>query len=416
MGLIENNLLPIAWALLGLSAVTVLWALFWDRPRGRLRCRKCRYRMEGTPPVADGSITCPECGRTHKDERSTRFTRRRWKMGTLALLVALTSWYAVDYHWRFNERGWWGYVPTTLLILHPVPHSLLIDQSEKAWVFAASSSDFGYGDPPLERELEYRVRTAWTWDWQLDCWRWFVKRRFETTRRASEADWADKVICRTYDLSELTLTHRMVFPRDVRGTRMYCWSRPPSNGARLRDSDMGEWTANLTEPLEWLIPRPRYSGKDDCWEYVQLEVGDTFTLICDEERHQLFAAVLAAIREPTQWSIGEKMPDAASLTEHTRAFGESRLVVVAFDIRWLLDRARQRGLIHDDPDSVWEFLGDYFSLFDRELYDGEIDLWQFTTLDTTRILAAGEPRAVVKLANFLEQYAESALAPPKSND
>jgi len=35
------------WVVLGASGLLALWALFWDRPRGRLRCRKCAYEMSG---------------------------------------------------------------------------------------------------------------------------------------------------------------------------------------------------------------------------------------------------------------------------------------------------------------------------------------------------------------------------------
>lgn len=174
MGLIENNLLPIAWALLGLSAVAIPWALFWDRPRGRLRCRKCRYRMEGTPPAADGSITCPECGRTHKDERSTRFTRRRYKTATLAILVALTSWYAVDYHWRFNERGWWGYVPTTALVTLPA--------TAETWLIASDAST----GSALESEIAYRSHEIGMPLWQERLW---VRNLRRSAESRADGDW-----------------------------------------------------------------------------------------------------------------------------------------------------------------------------------------------------------------------------------
>jgi hypothetical protein len=48
----------IALVVLPLGIMVVLAGLFADRSRGRLRCRECRYRMEGAP-----TLRCSECGR-----------------------------------------------------------------------------------------------------------------------------------------------------------------------------------------------------------------------------------------------------------------------------------------------------------------------------------------------------------------
>lgn len=54
------------WVVIALAGLWALWALIWDRPRGRLRCRKCAYDMAGV------GLTCPECGKTHASERALR--------------------------------------------------------------------------------------------------------------------------------------------------------------------------------------------------------------------------------------------------------------------------------------------------------------------------------------------------------
>jgi hypothetical protein len=46
------------WTLAAAGMVLLAWALFWDRSRGRRRCPKCWYNMEGVP-----GLRCPECGR-----------------------------------------------------------------------------------------------------------------------------------------------------------------------------------------------------------------------------------------------------------------------------------------------------------------------------------------------------------------
>jgi hypothetical protein len=162
MGLIENNLLLIARAVFGISVIVFLWAIFWDRARGRSRCRKCRYRMEGTPEADDGTITCPECGRKHKNTRTLRYTRRRWRIALLALTFVLLGGYMANYHWRFRERGWVGYVPTTALILWP-------PNLEKWHAEASNMARLPVGRPTrtgLYDELNYRTFRIGMWGWQ----------------------------------------------------------------------------------------------------------------------------------------------------------------------------------------------------------------------------------------------------------
>src|SRR5262245_47389730 len=80
----------LAWALLALWTVVFVLALFGDRSRGRRRCPRCWYRMEGTP-----GLTCPECGRVATAEGELLRTRRHpwWAaLGVVILLGALASW------------------------------------------------------------------------------------------------------------------------------------------------------------------------------------------------------------------------------------------------------------------------------------------------------------------------------------
>ncbi|MBX3321485.1 MAG: hypothetical protein KF757_00700 [Phycisphaeraceae bacterium] len=168
MGWIVVNLAWFAWALLGAGAIVFCWALFWDRARGRPRCRKCRYRMEGIPAAANGSIVCPECGRQHARARQLLYTRRRWVMAALSLGLVSISWYALAFHWRFRERGWMGYVPTTVLVVLP--------QSADAWYKAG-----GYkgSTAPLTRELLYRADTIGMREWQEYLWVLNLRNRAE---------------------------------------------------------------------------------------------------------------------------------------------------------------------------------------------------------------------------------------------
>src|SRR6185436_16171664 len=85
----------IALALVALGLC--LWALLWDRSRGRRRCPRCWYDMSGAPARADtpgaptDPLTCPECGRQIKHERRLLRTRRRWGWAAASILLLLAA-------------------------------------------------------------------------------------------------------------------------------------------------------------------------------------------------------------------------------------------------------------------------------------------------------------------------------------
>ncbi|MEM0982833.1 MAG: hypothetical protein AAGI17_02665 [Planctomycetota bacterium] len=92
----------------------LVWSLGWSRPRGRLRCPKCWYRMEGIEPTDDG-WRCPECGKLAKRERKLKKTRRRWGIATLASVMLAGSWVLWMQPVRV-KHGWWAIAPTWLLL------------------------------------------------------------------------------------------------------------------------------------------------------------------------------------------------------------------------------------------------------------------------------------------------------------
>ncbi len=113
--------------IVALAGVWLLWAGLWrDRSRGRLRCPKCWYRLDGTADLntEDTStfkaVACPECGRKCKRPRQLLKTRRRWFIATLGVLLLTLSWYGSMVRSRMielKEPFEQAVVPTTAWIL-----------------------------------------------------------------------------------------------------------------------------------------------------------------------------------------------------------------------------------------------------------------------------------------------------------
>ncbi|MEO1583486.1 MAG: hypothetical protein AAFR96_02805 [Planctomycetota bacterium] len=97
-----------------MACIGVAWALFWDRPRGRKRCRRCWYDMSG---ASDAPVECPECGRAHAKPGHLTRTRRRWGAAGAFLVMMMLGGYGVWVVPRVQERGALGGVPTAGLWL-----------------------------------------------------------------------------------------------------------------------------------------------------------------------------------------------------------------------------------------------------------------------------------------------------------
>lgn len=99
-----------ALVIAGGTALLLLWALLGDRMRGRRRCPRCWYLMEGVP-----GLVCPECGRAAKSEAGLFRTRRRWRQALYAMLLACVG-YGVWVAPIVNSRGFLAAVPRPILI------------------------------------------------------------------------------------------------------------------------------------------------------------------------------------------------------------------------------------------------------------------------------------------------------------
>lgn len=153
------------YAVAALSAALVLWALFADRARGRKRCRKCWYDLA---PLGEPPTTCPECGTTHTKPKHLTRTRRRRRLAALGLFVMIVGGYGLWTTPRVIERGWYGAVPTTGLILAapwlpraPMPsNAKLQDPTNESYGFVlrAHEKDRVMNDNPVSLAEELEIR------------------------------------------------------------------------------------------------------------------------------------------------------------------------------------------------------------------------------------------------------------------
>ncbi len=158
--------------LLGAGALGA-WALFWDRSRGRLRCPKCQYRMEGiaasTVERRGKSLTghvCPECGFVAARESELRRTRRRWGAVAVAGLMLLGSHVASSMP-AVQERSYRALIPTWVLVTVWPIEDLAGSPRGTRWAHSG------------QRELHGRLEEHWP-EWMERRW---VRRMLRHERR-----------------------------------------------------------------------------------------------------------------------------------------------------------------------------------------------------------------------------------------
>lgn len=84
----DQVLIVLGWVFGVGGVVLALWAVAWDRSRGRRRCGKCWYDLSES---GETPVTCPECGREHRSVRSMSRTRRRWRLAVAGVVLSVAG-------------------------------------------------------------------------------------------------------------------------------------------------------------------------------------------------------------------------------------------------------------------------------------------------------------------------------------
>jgi len=164
----------------GFGLILLLWSLFWDRARGRQRCPKCWYDMQGAEADEHGSFHCPECGRVIKRERKLRKTRRRWRWVPLVAVLALSAAMLGMYP-TATRNGWLATAPSSALVVaYPWLDTADQDLADELLERLYETSGRLPGIPVMRGRRGDRVAT-----WQR---RWLASRAAGVLLTSSEAE------------------------------------------------------------------------------------------------------------------------------------------------------------------------------------------------------------------------------------
>jgi hypothetical protein len=226
----------LGWALGLAGAGVMLWALFWDRSRGRRRCPRCWYDVGGIP-----GLVCPECGSTARRERVLLRTRRRPRWAVLAALLIVAGG-ATGSVPGYREGGWVRLVPSTALVLvAPVDTPPPYMPRFSSYFLPSPMGGSSLSPPPLSmgEQLEQ-----------------------ETWRRVQEGRMA------TWQAQRYLDRHFRAFPQDRPGAALDAPSHWPVDyqipvrlasfswsglSVQVRDSD--GWNDEQVDGVSWVLPR-----------------------------------------------------------------------------------------------------------------------------------------------------------------
>ena len=222
------------WIAGGVLGIAGLWLAYWallsDRAKGRKRCPKCWYDMQGAK-----SLRCPECGHTAKGERKLRKTRRRWRWALLSVVLFLGAT-SLGLTPRVREGGLASILPTTGLIL-------VQRYRDDLWAYEAVLSRIRVKRP--DGSVDHPRSKLYAWQWRM-----LASTCLQNIQEAEEGYLEEEAF------AVLAITSRSGIepPSDAGAIFAECIKNPPAWGTidlrRLRDNDLGPWLADQTEMID----------------------------------------------------------------------------------------------------------------------------------------------------------------------
>src|SRR5262245_58646025 len=145
------------YALVVIGGLLVIWALFWDRARGRRRCPKCWYDLNGVP-----GLKCPECGREARNERTLFHTRRRWRWAAIGAVVLSTDFGVGAY-----RQGWDALPDWVLIELLPyAPSNALLASLDRRLADPLQAPAIFYFGPPRDADPHWTSHALSAGGWR----------------------------------------------------------------------------------------------------------------------------------------------------------------------------------------------------------------------------------------------------------
>lgn len=98
-----------AWGLAVIAVALGAWALWGDRAKGRRRCPRCWYDMDGA------GQRCPECGHEARSARRLLKARRRWRWAFVAAVLGAAA-AGMGVTSVVRAHGWYALAPDAVLV------------------------------------------------------------------------------------------------------------------------------------------------------------------------------------------------------------------------------------------------------------------------------------------------------------